>query len=380
MRHALILLAAVVFGAGCAPVIVADEPVPTGEYPHHSAAQVVEAVHAAAFGAQVDSYTSTGRITLESPAQNASGTLVLRQRQADTLWASVRGPLNLEIVRALATADSFFVHDRLQNVLLTGSVEAAGQLFPGPAGIDELFEALTGLVSPDPGVRWFINASTLQGVPIYWLTAPDGRMRIAVDPVHWRMRRFERLARDGTVIDRRLYSDFQMFEGRMLPTRVELSNPAEATVVTMLERGRERYDIFCAVCHGQAGFGDGMASLVDGVTERWFTAGYRATPRPEIDQVRAMILATSPQGYGACCAAIRDMDQSEAIRSIRTPTLIVAGADDPATTVEVMRGLHERIPGSRFVEIPQAAHLLNIEQAERFNRTLTSFLAAQSRD
>jgi 3-oxoadipate enol-lactonase len=125
---------------------------------------------------------------------------------------------------------------------------------------------------------------------------------------------------------------------------------------------------------------EGMAAIVDGVTERWFTAGYRATPRPEIEQVRAMILATSAQGYGACCAAIRDMDQTETIRSIRTPTLIVAGADDPATTIEVMRALHERIPGSRFVEIPQAAHLLNIEQAERFNRTLTSFLDAQSRD
>jgi 3-oxoadipate enol-lactonase len=125
---------------------------------------------------------------------------------------------------------------------------------------------------------------------------------------------------------------------------------------------------------------DGMVSLVDGVTERWFTAGYRATPRPEIEQVRAMILATSPQGYGGCCAAIRDMDQSEAIRSIRTPTLIVAGADDPATTVDLMRDLHERIPGSRFVQIPQAAHLLNIEQPGRFNRTLTGFLAAQSRD
>jgi 3-oxoadipate enol-lactonase len=125
---------------------------------------------------------------------------------------------------------------------------------------------------------------------------------------------------------------------------------------------------------------EGMAALVDGVTERWFTAGYRATPRPEVELVRAMILATPPQGYGGCCAAIRDMDQLEGIRSIRTPTLIVAGADDPATPVEVMRALHERIPGSRFVEIPQAAHLLNIEQAERFNRTLTGFLAEQSRD
>jgi 3-oxoadipate enol-lactonase len=125
---------------------------------------------------------------------------------------------------------------------------------------------------------------------------------------------------------------------------------------------------------------EGMAALVDGVTERWFTAGYRATPGPELKQVRAMILGTSPEGYGACCAAIRDMDQGEAVRSIRTPTLIVAGADDLATTVEMMRALHERIPGSRFVEIPQAAHLLNIEQTEDFNRTLTGFLEAQSRD
>jgi 3-oxoadipate enol-lactonase len=125
---------------------------------------------------------------------------------------------------------------------------------------------------------------------------------------------------------------------------------------------------------------EGMAALVGGVTERWFTAGYRATARPEVEQVRAMILATPPQGYGACCAAIRDMDQREAVRTIRTPTLIVAGADDPATTVEVMRALHERIPDSRLVEIPEAAHLVNIEQARRFNEVLLQFLDAQPRD
>lgn len=35
--------------------------------------------------------------------------------------------------------------------------------------------------------------------------------------------------------------------------------PAQTQITrALLERGRERYDIFCAVCHGTAGFGDGM--------------------------------------------------------------------------------------------------------------------------
>jgi 3-oxoadipate enol-lactonase len=125
---------------------------------------------------------------------------------------------------------------------------------------------------------------------------------------------------------------------------------------------------------------EGMAPIVDGVTERWFTQGFRTTQRPQVELVRAMILATPPQGYGACCAAIRDMDQREAVHAIRTPTLLIAGAEDPATPVEVMRDLQARIAGSRLVEIPQAAHLVNIEQAESFNATLLAFLDAQPRE
>ena len=84
-----------------------------------------------------------------------------------------------------------------------------------------------------------------------------------------------------------------------------------------------------------------------------------------------MILATPPQGYGACCAAIRDIDQSKAVRSIRTPTLIVAGADDPATPPKSCATCTAH-PGLPLRRDSQAAHLLNIEQAGRFNRTLTA--------
>ncbi|MGH6945375.1 MAG: 3-oxoadipate enol-lactonase [Geminicoccaceae bacterium] len=123
----------------------------------------------------------------------------------------------------------------------------------------------------------------------------------------------------------------------------------------------------------------GLPALVDGVTERWFTKRYREGAPAEVERVQEMILSTPPQGYAASCAAIRDMDLCGLLGKIEVPTLVVAGEEDPATTPEIVREVHERIAGSRFVVVPRAAHLLNIEQAEVFNRTLLEFLNGRSK-
>jgi 3-oxoadipate enol-lactonase len=39
------------------------------------------------------------------------------------------------------------------------------------------------------------------------------------------------------------------------------------------------------------------------------------------------------------------------------------------------RAIHDGIAGSELAVIPSAAHLSNVEQPERFNQTLTEFLA-----
>ena len=88
-----------------------------------------------------------------------------------------------------------------------------------------------------------------------------------------------------------------------------------------------------------------------------------------------MLLATPPEGYVACSAAIRDMDQREAISAIRAPTLVVVGARDPATPPEHGRQIAERIGGSKVVELP-AAHLSNVEAADRFTAAVLEFLGA----
>ena len=118
----------------------------------------------------------------------------------------------------------------------------------------------------------------------------------------------------------------------------------------------------------------GMAALADAVVERWFTPEFRAEPSILVERVRQMVLDTPAQGYAACCAAIRDMDLREAITAIRVPTQIIVGADDPATPPARAEEIHERIPNSRLEVIPDAAHLLNIEQDVAFDASLRSFL------
>ena len=123
------------------------------------------------------------------------------------------------------------------------------------------------------------------------------------------------------------------------------------------------------VCSG------GMQSVVGGILERWYTSSFRAACPDAIDETKRTLLSTAPEGYVACCGAIRDADLREAIRGIAVPTLIMTGAHDPVTTPADAHFMNRRIAGSTYVEL-SAAHLSNIEAAEAFTRNLMNFLKA----
>jgi 3-oxoadipate enol-lactonase len=118
---------------------------------------------------------------------------------------------------------------------------------------------------------------------------------------------------------------------------------------------------------------NGMAAIVDATIERWFTKGFVARAPKDIAAVKKMIAATPAAGYCGCCAAIRDMDQREAIRGITNPVLLISGAHDPATTPDMMRILLQNIPKSAWVSL-DASHISNIEQPEAFTKALRGFL------
>jgi 3-oxoadipate enol-lactonase len=117
---------------------------------------------------------------------------------------------------------------------------------------------------------------------------------------------------------------------------------------------------------------DGIAAIEELVVDRW---GYRDR-NPGIEaQVRAMLLATPPAGYAACCEAIRTMNLEPDLGSIAAPTMLLAGADDPAAPPAAMESVARMIPGSTLRVVDGAAHLANVEQPQAVTAAISEHLA-----
>ncbi|MGA9931670.1 MAG: 3-oxoadipate enol-lactonase [Terriglobales bacterium] len=119
---------------------------------------------------------------------------------------------------------------------------------------------------------------------------------------------------------------------------------------------------------------DGMKPVAAAVVERWFTPEFRAVNVENVARAQRMLENSPPEGYAACCAAIRDIDQREAVAQIKSPTLVIYGRSDPVTPTSDAQFLADRIRGAVKVELA-AAHLSNVEQADAFTESLSSFLS-----
>ena len=114
---------------------------------------------------------------------------------------------------------------------------------------------------------------------------------------------------------------------------------------------------------------EGMAVVVDGARERWFTPGFRdaAEARRILDELAGL----DREGYAACCEAVAEWDFRSELSRIAAPTTLVFGADDAVTTAEVRATLADGIAHARTVDIPGAAHLANVEQPVLFMEAIT---------
>ncbi len=101
-----------------------------------------------------------------------------------------------------------------------------------------------------------------------------------------------------------------------------------------------------------------------------------ATENPElVEFVRDMMLETSVEGALGAIAAMRERpDSTPTLADIDVPTLIIHGAADQIIPVSEAEAMHKGIADSQLIIIPDAGHLMNLEQPEQFNDAVREFL------
>jgi len=121
---------------------------------------------------------------------------------------------------------------------------------------------------------------------------------------------------------------------------------------------------------------DGMAAQVVPSLTRWFTPAALATNGWAVRYARERVLRGNPVDWAAAWRAFKGVDVQDRLAGFRQPVLVLAGELDQSTTPEIMSGIHRRIPGSRYVELPGTPHMQSLEQPHLVAEALADFIKA----
>ena len=122
----------------------------------------------------------------------------------------------------------------------------------------------------------------------------------------------------------------------------------------------------------------GMQAISDATMRKWFSSRFEAERPKKYHNFREMFLAANVQGYCGCCHAVAGADFSEDIARVAVPALVIAGDEDPVTTVMQAQFLVEHIPNAELLVI-NGRHLLSAERPQLYAAGLIDFFIGSSR-
>jgi pimeloyl-ACP methyl ester carboxylesterase len=99
--------------------------------------------------------------------------------------------------------------------------------------------------------------------------------------------------------------------------------------------------------------------------------------RPDlVDTMKAITESTPLDGLVGDLLGMRERpDSLSTLAAFEKPALILHGAEDQLMPVSEAEEMHATLPNARLEVIPDAGHLLNLEQPHAFNTAVRSFLA-----
>ena len=118
----------------------------------------------------------------------------------------------------------------------------------------------------------------------------------------------------------------------------------------------------------------GLTPIAATAASRWFTLPFIQSQATLVETLSNDLAASSAEGYASCCEALAKADLREQLSSISVPMLIIAGKQDPVTTVIDGQFMQSHIVKSQLFEI-DASHISNIELPHVFNKAVKQFIA-----
>ncbi|WP_371971640.1 3-oxoadipate enol-lactonase [Acinetobacter sp. AL9] len=119
----------------------------------------------------------------------------------------------------------------------------------------------------------------------------------------------------------------------------------------------------------------GLQPIASTAASRWFTEPFIQSNATVVNNLQNDLAAGSAEGYASCCEALAKADVREQLKDITVPVLVVAGQQDPVTTVVDCQFMVERIANSQLFEI-NASHISNVELPNEFNQAVKQFIQA----
>jgi pimeloyl-ACP methyl ester carboxylesterase len=121
-----------------------------------------------------------------------------------------------------------------------------------------------------------------------------------------------------------------------------------------------------------------FAVIVFGLPAQARVVAGRIFPGEDQAALREMLIETishaDPRAYRSAMRSLGLFDSRKWLAQIKVPTLVVTGADDTTVAPAHQRLLADGIPAARQLIIQDAGHAVPVDQAERFNRELLTFL------
>ncbi len=118
----------------------------------------------------------------------------------------------------------------------------------------------------------------------------------------------------------------------------------------------------------------GMEPVVPFNLPRWFSEGFIDASPDKTKDIGEILLANDIPSYASACRALGTFEARDQLHKIKCPTLIIVGAEDPATPVAMSEQLHKNIAGSELHVLDGLRHMSAVEAPERVGGLIASFL------